>query len=69
MMLAITIFDAAGQVVSEVKTDAAMTSESEINEIIQLIKTGVPAWLAAQIVNSAVAAAAVPSQHRSQLGE
>lgn len=62
MMLAITIFDAAGQVVSEVKTDAAMTSESEINEIIQLIKTGVPAWLAAQIVNSAVAAAAVPSQ-------
>lgn len=52
MMLTITIFDANGLIISETVSEPASAAETDIDEMIQIIEAGAPAWLAAQICRS-----------------
>jgi hypothetical protein len=51
MDIEITIFDAAGNVVSRDVSPAQTATQEEIDEMVSLIENGCPAWLASQIVS------------------
>lgn len=50
MQIEITIYDAAGEVVSYDVCEAQTATEAEVNEMVALIDGGAPAYLAAMLV-------------------
>jgi hypothetical protein len=50
MDVTITIWDAAGNVVVHETAPAQTATQEEIDEMVILIESGCPAWLASQIV-------------------
>jgi hypothetical protein len=46
----ITVYDQSGAIVSKVKSKAQTATQIEIDEMVALIESGSPAWLAAALV-------------------